>query len=90
MGTKQSDDLGWLHTAINEQATGCSPLICDRIRIFYAMLDDGRLTCAALAKKNKPLSLGQCQTALTAGGQPIHTLGGHLRLDGPLLVSEWR
>jgi hypothetical protein len=30
------------------------------------------------------------RVTLTAGGQPIHTLGGHLRLDGPLLVSEWR
>jgi spore germination protein GerM len=30
------------------------------------------------------------RVTLTAGGQPIHTLGGHLRLDAPLLVSEWR
>jgi hypothetical protein len=30
------------------------------------------------------------RVTLTAGGQPIHSLGGHLRLDVPLLVSEWR
>ncbi len=30
------------------------------------------------------------RVTLTAGGQPIHSLGGHLRLDAPLLVSEWR
>jgi hypothetical protein len=30
------------------------------------------------------------RVTLTAGGQPIITLGGHVRLDGPLVVSEWR
>jgi hypothetical protein len=30
------------------------------------------------------------RVTLTAGGQPIVTLGGHVRLDGPLVVSEWR
>lgn len=30
------------------------------------------------------------RVTLTAGGQPIPTLAGHVRLDGPLLVSEWR
>jgi len=27
---------------------------------------------------------------LTSGGQPVYSLAGHVRLDGPLLVSEWR
>ena len=30
------------------------------------------------------------RVTLTAGGQPIVTLGGHVRLDGALVVSEWR
>jgi len=30
------------------------------------------------------------RVTITAGGQPIVTLGGHVRLDGPLVVSEWR
>ena len=33
---------------------------------------------------------GVSRVTLTAGGQPIVTLGGHVRLDGPLIVSEWR
>jgi spore germination protein GerM len=33
---------------------------------------------------------GVSRVTLTAGGQPIVTLGGHVRLDGPLVVSEWR
>jgi len=30
------------------------------------------------------------RVTITAGGQPIVSLAGHIRLDGPLLVSEWR
>lgn len=30
------------------------------------------------------------RVTITAGGQPLATLGGHVRLDGPLVVSEWR
>jgi hypothetical protein len=30
------------------------------------------------------------RVTITAGGQPIVSLGGHFRLDGPLSVSEWR
>ena len=30
------------------------------------------------------------RVTVTAGGQPIVSLAGHIRLDGPLLVSEWR
>lgn len=30
------------------------------------------------------------RVTVTAGGQPIATLSGHYRLDGPLNVSEWR
>jgi hypothetical protein len=33
---------------------------------------------------------GVSRVTLTAGGQPIVTLGGHVRLDRPLIVSEWR
>ncbi len=33
---------------------------------------------------------GVSRVTLTAGGQPLVTLGGHVRLDGPLIVSEWR
>ena len=33
---------------------------------------------------------GVARVTLTAGGQPIVTLGGHVRLDGPLVLSEWR
>lgn len=33
---------------------------------------------------------GVTRVTLTAGGQPIVTLGGHVRLDGPLVVAEWR
>jgi hypothetical protein len=33
---------------------------------------------------------GVTRVTLTAGGQPIVTLGGHVRLDGPLSVAEWR
>ncbi len=33
---------------------------------------------------------GVSRVSITSGGQPLQTLGGHLRLDGPLLVSEWR
>ena len=33
---------------------------------------------------------GVSRVTLTAGGQPIVTLGGHVRLDRPLTVSEWR
>jgi hypothetical protein len=33
---------------------------------------------------------GVSRVTLTAGGQPIVTLGGHVRLDGALVVSEWR
>jgi hypothetical protein len=29
------------------------------------------------------------RVTITAGGQPIVSLGGHVRLDGPLNVSEW-
>jgi len=30
------------------------------------------------------------RVTITAGGQPIVSLAGHVRLDGPLNVSEWR
>ena len=30
------------------------------------------------------------RVTVTAGGQPIVSLAGHVRLDGPLSVSEWR
>ena len=30
------------------------------------------------------------RVTITAGGQPIVSLTGHVRLDGPLNVSEWR
>jgi hypothetical protein len=30
------------------------------------------------------------KVTITAGGQPIVSLAGHVRLDGPLNVSEWR
>jgi len=30
------------------------------------------------------------RVTLTSGGQPLYSLAGHVRLDGPLLVSEWR
>jgi hypothetical protein len=30
------------------------------------------------------------RVTVTAGGQPLTTLGGHIRLDGPLLVADWR
>jgi len=33
---------------------------------------------------------GLSHVTVTAGGLPLLTLGGHVRLDGPLLVSEWR
>jgi sporulation and spore germination protein len=33
---------------------------------------------------------GVSRVTITAGGQPIVSLAGHIRLDGPLLVSEWR
>ena len=33
---------------------------------------------------------GVTRVTLTSGGQPIVTLGGHVRLDGPLVISEWR
>ena len=33
---------------------------------------------------------GLSHVTITAGGAPLVTLGGHIRLDGPLLVSEWR
>ncbi|MGH7724374.1 MAG: GerMN domain-containing protein [Candidatus Eiseniibacteriota bacterium] len=33
---------------------------------------------------------GVNRVSITAGGQSLPTLGGHLRLDGPLIVSEWR
>lgn len=30
------------------------------------------------------------RVTLTAAGQPITTLSGHVRLDGPLVIAEWR
>ncbi len=30
------------------------------------------------------------RVTLTSGGQPLYSLAGHVRLDGPLTVSEWR
>lgn len=30
------------------------------------------------------------RVTITSGGQPIVTLGGHVRLDGPLLLADWR
>jgi hypothetical protein len=33
---------------------------------------------------------GVSRVTITSGGQPIVSLAGHIRLDGPLLVSEWR
>lgn len=33
---------------------------------------------------------GVTRVTITAGGQPIITLGGHVRLDGPLVLSDWR
>ena len=30
------------------------------------------------------------RVTVTAGGQPLVSLAGHVRLDGPLSVSEWR
>jgi hypothetical protein len=32
---------------------------------------------------------GVSHVTLTSGGQPLVSLSGHIRLDGPLLVSEW-
>jgi spore germination protein GerM len=33
---------------------------------------------------------GLARVTLTSGGQPIYSLAGHVRLDGPLTLSEWR
>jgi spore germination protein GerM len=33
---------------------------------------------------------GLTRVTLTSGGQPIYSLAGHVRLDGPLAPSEWR
>jgi spore germination protein GerM len=30
------------------------------------------------------------RVTIISGGQPIYSLGGHVRLDGPLAVSDWR
>lgn len=32
---------------------------------------------------------GVSHVTVTSGGQPLVSLSGHIRLDGPLLVSEW-
>lgn len=33
---------------------------------------------------------GLTRVTLTSGGQPIYSLAGHVRLDGPLTLAEWR
>lgn len=30
------------------------------------------------------------RVTVISGGQPVYSLGGHVRLDGPLSVSDWR
>ncbi len=49
-----------------------------------------QLLVASLLRTVAANAPGVSRVTLTAGGQPIITLGGHVRLDGPLIVSEWR
>ncbi len=48
------------------------------------------LLVSALLKTLAANVPGVSRVTITAGGQPIVSLAGHIRLDGPLLVSEWR
>ncbi len=62
----------------------------DLRRNFHGGSTAEHLLVASLLRTVAANAPAVSRVTLTAGGQPIITLGGHVRLDGPLIVSEWR
>lgn len=59
-------------------------------RNFHGGSSAEHLLVASLLRTVAANAPAVSRVTITAGGQPVVTLGGHVRLDGPLIVSEWR